>query len=46
MLDDALACQVAPLLDSLERAEAQAGRLNRLIEDMVEVARIQAHQLN
>jgi signal transduction histidine kinase len=44
-LVETLTRQVAPMLDSLERAEAQAGRLNRLIEDIVEVARIQSHQL-
>jgi signal transduction histidine kinase len=37
--------QLAPLLDSLERAKAQTGKLNRLIGDLLEVARIQTHHL-
>jgi signal transduction histidine kinase len=37
--------QLAPLLDSLERAKTQAGKLNRLIGDLLEVARIQTHHL-
>jgi signal transduction histidine kinase len=37
--------QLAPLLDSLERAKAQARKLNRLIGDLLEIARMQAHHL-
>ncbi len=37
--------QLAPLLDSLERAKAQTVKLNRLIGDLLEVARIQTHHL-
>jgi signal transduction histidine kinase len=45
ILAENLAGQLAPLLDSLERAKAQAGKLNRLIGDLLEVARMQAHHL-
>ncbi len=45
VLAEKLVGQLVPLSDSLERAKVQAGKLNRFIGDLLEVARIQTHHL-